>query len=195
MYDMYDIETWKNHASLSEREAAGVLLAKTTGLDLESDHGRGTPARFVKMLKELTTPEDFEFTTFPNEDGVDEIILVKDIPFVSLCNHHVVPFHGVAHVGYIPDEKIVGLSKLARVVRYYAKALQVQERLTMQIADRLVEELAPLGVAVIVEAEHMCMTIRGVQTPGTRTTTSRMVGVFADHERTAKNEFLQLIGK
>lgn len=187
---MYD----RPKPSISSEEAARVLLEKTTGLKNDK-HGSKTPQRFAAMLCELTTPEDFEFTSFPNEDNADEMIIVHDIPFVSLCNHHIVPFIGKAWVAYIPDEKIVGLSKLARTVRYYAKALQVQERLTMQIANRIEEELAPLGVVVLLRAEHMCMTIRGVQTPGTLTTTSVMRGVFSDHDRTAKMEFMQAIGQ
>jgi GTP cyclohydrolase I len=179
---------------ISEKEAARILLQKTTGLKMD-EHGAKTPERFVKMLRELTTPEPFDFTVFPNNEGVNEIVVVRDIPFVSVCNHHVVPFVGVAHVGYVPDQKIVGLSKLARVVRHFARRLQVQERLTQDVANYLMEQLCPLGVAVVMEAEHMCMTIRGVQTPGTRTLTSAMCGVFADHERTAKREFMGLIGK
>lgn len=177
---------------LSVEEAAEYVLQRSTGLKSD-DHGRGTAARFVRMLSELTTPEEFEFTCFPNEDKVDEMVIVKDIPFVSVCNHHIVPFVGVAHIGYIPDKKIVGLSKFARVVRFYAKQLQVQERLTDQVANFLEENLAPVGVAVVMEAEHMCMTIRGVQTPGSKTITSSMKGVFGDHERTAKAEFLNRI--
>lgn len=177
----------------SDEEAARVLLRQTTGLDTTTEHGRKTPQRFAAMLRELTTPDEFEFTTFPNDEGVDEIVVVRNIPFVSLCNHHVVPFTGLAHVGYIPDQKIVGLSKFARVVRYFAKALQVQERLTNQVADYLCEHLDPVGVAIVMEAEHMCMTIRGVQTPGTMTLTSAMRGVFSDHTRTAKAEFMHLV--
>lgn len=177
----------------ASEEAARLLLSQTTGWK-EDDHGRNTPKRFAAMLRELTTPEDFEFTHFPAEN-YDEMIVVKEIPFVSVCNHHVVPFVGLAWVGYIPNEKMAGLSKFARCVRYYAKGLQVQERLTHQIMERICEELDPLGVMVVLEAEHMCMTIRGVQTPGTKTTTSAVAGVFADHTRTAKDEFLRLIGK
>jgi GTP cyclohydrolase I len=179
-------------SSVSEQEAAEILLAKTTGWKPDG-HGEKTPQRFAAMLRELTTPEEFEFTTFPAED--DDMIVMHDIPFVSLCNHHVVPFIGKAWIGYIPNEKMVGLSKLARTVRYYAKGLQVQERLTREIAEHLMENLDPVGVAVVLEAEHMCMTIRGVQTPGTLTTTSKMTGVFADHKRTAKAEFMSIIGK
>lgn len=180
-------------SSLSVEEAAAILLTKTTGLDTSDAHGAKTPQRFAAMLSELTTPPEFEFTVFDNEDKADEIVLVQDIPFVSVCNHHVVPFVGKAHVGYIPDKHLVGLSKLARTVHYFARRLQVQERLTQQVANYLEEHLDPVGVAVIMQAEHMCMTIRGVQTPGTYTTTSAMLGVFADHKRTAKAEFMQLL--
>jgi GTP cyclohydrolase I len=178
----------------SPEESATLLLAQTTGWKDDS-HGHETPARFVAMLKEMTTPPDIKWKTFPNEEKVDEIVTVQDIPFVSLCNHHVVPFVGLAHIGYIPGDCLVGLSKFARVVRHYAHALQVQERLTSQIAEFLEDSLKPAGVAVVIEAEHMCMTIRGVQTPGTKTTTSKMTGAFMDHNKTAKDEFLRLIGK
>jgi GTP cyclohydrolase I len=181
-------------SQLSAEEAAQVLLEQTTGLNADSPHGANTPKRFARMLKELTTPEDFEFTTF-DADGMQDMIVMQDIPFVSLCNHHIVPFIGVAHIAYVPRHKMVGLSKLARTVRYHSKALQVQEKLTHDIADYLVGHLDPLGVGVVMEAEHMCMTIRGVQTPGTKTTTSTMRGVFADHNRTAKAEFMSIIGK
>lgn len=183
------------HEDASLEEAAEFLLQGTTGLKVEDGHGDDTAARFVRMLKSLTTPEPFEFTCFDNTEGADEMILQQDITFVSLCNHHVLPFIGKAHVAYIPGAKIVGLSKLARVVRYYAAGLQVQERLTSQIADRLVQELDPLGVAVVLQAEHTCMTIRGVKAPGSYTTTSAMRGVFSDHTRTAKAELFQLIGQ
>jgi len=176
----------------ASEDVARRLLEQTTGWK-EDDHGRDTPKRFAAMLRELTTPKEFNFTTFPAEG--EDMVVVKDIPFVSVCNHHVVPFVGFAHVGYIPVELEVGLSKISRLVRYHAAALQVQERLTRQIAQDLCERLNPLGVAVVLEAEHMCMTIRGVQTPGTKTVTSRVEGVFADHDRTAKDEFLRLIGK
>lgn len=169
--------------------AATVLLRHVAGLDVNDEHGKDTPARFVAMLKELTTPTDIKWKTFPNS-GMDEMVIVRDIPFVSLCNHHVIPFIGVAHIGYIPDKLIAGLSKFARVVQHFAERLQVQERLTIQVADYLEENLKPLGVAVMIEAEHMCMTIRGVHAPGTKTITSVMRGRFAEHDRTAKAEFL-----
>lgn len=172
--------------------AAEVLLRYATGLDVSTPHGRETPKRFVEMLVELTTPGDIKWKVFPN-DGYDEMIIERDIPFVSLCNHHVVPFIGVAHVGYVPDEHIVGLSKLARVVRHFARRLQVQEELTKDIADFLEQNLQPKGVAVVIEAEHMCMTIRGAKVKGASTYTAAMRGVFGDHNRTAKAEFLSRI--
>lgn len=179
------------------------MLSMHTGLD-EGEHSRETPERFLSMLSELTrcrpqSPEDdvvhekhcIKWKTFPANS--DEMIVVKNIPFVSLCNHHLVPFQGVAHVGYVPRSEIAGLSKFARVVKHFARQLQIQERLTAQIADYIFNGLDPRGVAVLLEAEHMCMTIRGVQAPGTLTTTSAMRGVFGQHERTAKMEFLQII--
>lgn len=178
---------------ISAEEAARVLLTETTGLDVESGHGAGTPRRFVRMLRELTSPEPFEFTCFDNDEGIDEMVVIGNIPFVSVCNHHVIPFVGHAHIAYIPGAKIAGLSKFARVVRHFAKSLQVQERLTNQVADYLENELDPLGVAVVMQAEHMCMSIRGIQTPGAVTTTSAMRGVFSDHDKTAKIEFLRMI--
>jgi GTP cyclohydrolase I len=167
-------------------------LKKTTGLDTETPHGKDTPKRFAAMLRELTTPEEFTFTTFPS-NGMDEMITIGPIPFVSVCNHHVIPFVGNVWVGYIPNGQMAGLSKFARLVRAKAKSLQVQEQLTVDIADALELELGPRGVAVVVKAEHFCMTVRGVQTPGVLTTTSAMRGVFADHNRTAKAEFLDSI--
>jgi GTP cyclohydrolase I len=180
---------WKISNDRESVEAAEVLLRTAAGLDVKDQHGKDTPQRFVDMLKELTTPTPIKWKTFPN-DGMDEMIVVGPIPFVSLCNHHVIPFVGVANIGYIPNEEVVGLSKCARVVRHFAHALQVQERLTKQVGDFLEENLKPLGLGVVMEAEHMCMTIRGVQSPGTRTYTAAMRGRFADHTKTAKAEFL-----
>lgn len=168
--------------------AAQYILQEACGL-MDDDHGKDTPERFVAMLRELTTAESPKFTTFP-ANKVDQMVIVRDIRFVSLCNHHVVPFIGKADIGYIPKDKIAGLSKFARVVNFFAKSLQVQERLTEQIADFLVNALDPRGVAVVLEAEHLCMTIRGAQAPGTKTYTAVMRGHFGDHDRTAKSEFL-----
>jgi GTP cyclohydrolase I len=172
---------------------ASYLLQSTTGLDVDGEHGADTPKRFAQMLKDMTTREDFNFTTFDNTQGANEMITITDIPFYTLCNHHVVPFFGRAHIAYIPDKSIAGLSKFGRTVKNLAKGLWVQENLTTEIADFLEDKLDPLGVAVVMQAEHMCMTMRGVQMPGTLTTTSAMRGVFADHDRTAKAEFMSLI--
>jgi GTP cyclohydrolase IA len=159
--------------------------------DFESEHMEGTPARHAKMLLELTTPVPFEFTTFRSTS--DEMIVVEGIEFVSLCAHHIVPFIGKAHIAYVPRKHIAGLSKFARCVRYHAADLTVQEELTTKIANHIEDVLDPLGVAVVLRAEHLCMTIRGVQAPGTKTTTSKMTGVFADHTRLARTEFFNLI--
>ena len=129
---------------------------------------------------------------FPNE-GYDELVLVRDISFQTLCMHHLLPFHGVAHVAYLPGESIIGLSKLARVVEFFARDLQLQERMTVQIADWLEQELAPRGVGVVLSAEHMCMTIRGVRKPGARTITSALRGSLRSDART-RQEFFSLVG-
>lgn len=159
--------------------------------DWTSEHMRNTPERFVKMLEDLTYKEPFEFTVFPSDSN--EMVICKDINFHSLCAHHLIPYRGVAHVAYIPNDVIVGLSKIPRTVRWYAADLTVQEELTQAIADRLEAELDPIGVAVVMEAEHMCATLRGVKAAGMTTITSCMEGAFADHDRLARAEFLQFI--
>jgi GTP cyclohydrolase I len=171
------------------RAAADLLAA--LGADLDSDGLQETPRRMVDAYVELLTPQPFRPTTFANEEGYDELVLVKAIPFHSLCMHHMLPFHGVAHVGYLPGEKIVGLSKLARVVELFARDLQVQERLTTQIANWIQEQLAPKGVGVVLEAEHLCMSLRGVQKFGATTVTSALLGRVRDDPRT-RQEFLAL---
>ena len=145
----------------------------------------------AQAYAELLTPEPFRPTTFPNDEGYDELVLVGPIPFHSLCAHHLLPFHGVAHVGYLPGERIVGLSKLARVVELFARDLQLQERLTTQIAGWLAEQLQPKGVGVVLEAEHLCMSLRGVQKFGAKTVTSALHGLVRDDPRT-RQEFLAL---
>jgi len=173
----------------ARRAAADLLTA--LGADLESDGLRETPRRMVDAFLELLTPQPFRATTFANEDGYDELVLVREIPFHSLCMHHLLPFHGLAHVAYLPGERIVGLSKLARVVEMFARDLQVQERLTTQIADWIEEELRPKGVGVVLEAEHLCMSLRGVQKFGATTVTSALLGQVRDDPRT-RQEFLSL---
>lgn len=159
-------------------EAAVAELLTALGRDVTSEHLVDTPRRVAASLFELLTPRDFTMTTFPNDEGYEELVLVRDIPFHSLCEHHLLPFRGVAHVGYVPGERLVGLSKLARVVEQFSRDLQVQERLTQQIADYLDEQLTPRGVGVVIEAEHLCMTMRGAQAAGSMTTTTAFTGVL-----------------
>jgi GTP cyclohydrolase I len=175
---------------LRAERAAGELLA-ALGVDLEAESTRETPRRMVDVYAELLTPNSFNPTTFPNDGDYDELVVARGIPFHSLCEHHLLPFIGVAHVGYLPGERIVGLSKLVRVVELYARSLQVQERLTTQIASWLERELDPKGVGVVIEAEHMCMSLRGVQKPGATTITSALRGLVRDDPRT-RGEFLSL---
>ncbi|HSI81101.1 MAG TPA: GTP cyclohydrolase I FolE [Solirubrobacterales bacterium] len=173
----------------AERAAAELLAA--LGADVDSDHLRDTPRRVAKAYAELLSPVAFNATTFPNDEGYDELVVVREIPFQSLCAHHLLPFHGTAHVAYLPGERIIGLSKLGRVVDRFAHRLQVQERLTTQVADWLEERLRPRGVGVIVRAEHLCMSLRGVQKPGAMTVTSALRGAVRDDPRT-RDEFLTL---
>jgi GTP cyclohydrolase I len=173
----------------AERAARHLLVA--LGADVEREGLRETPRRMAAAYAELLTPQPFAVTTFPNDERYDELVIARSIQFHSLCEHHLLPFHGVAHVAYLPGERIVGLSKLARVVDLFARGLQVQERLTTQIADWLDERLAPKGVGVVLEAEHLCMTLRGVQKPGTLTVTSALRGLVRDDPRT-RQEFLAL---
>jgi GTP cyclohydrolase IA len=165
-------------ANLVRAEAAVAELLTALGRDVTSEHLADTPRRVASSLVEMLTPRDFSMTTFPNDENYEELVLVRDIPFHSLCEHHLLPFRGVAHVGYVPGDRLVGLSKLARVVERFARDLQVQERLTQQIARYLTEELDPRGVGVVLEAEHLCMTIRGAGATGSITTTSAFTGVL-----------------
>lgn len=174
----------------AEHAARDLLLA--LGADLTSEHLRETPRRVAKAYAELLTPRPFNATTFPNDEGYDELVIVGAIPFQSLCAHHLLPFQGKAHVAYLPGERLVGLSKLARVVELYSRRLQLQERLTTQVADWLEEHLQPRGVGVVLEAEHLCMSLRGVQTAGANTVTSALRGAVKDDART-RQEFLSLI--
>ncbi|MGW1270894.1 GTP cyclohydrolase I FolE [Streptomyces sp. NPDC002491] len=178
----------------AENAVRELLIA--VGEDPEREGLRETPARVARAYRELLaglrqTPEDVLTTTF--DLGHDEMVLVKDIEIVSLCEHHMLPFHGVAHVGYIPAEtgKITGLSKLARLVEVFARRLQVQERLTTQVADSLMRILEARGVIVVVEAEHMCMSVRGIRKPGAKTTTSAVRGQLRD--ATTRAEAMSLI--
>jgi len=173
----------------AERAVRALLIA--LGHDPDTEHLHQTPRRVAAAYAELLTPRDFDLTTFANDENYDQLVLACGIPFQSLCEHHLLPFHGVAHVGYLPDQRIVGLSKLARVLERFARGLQVQERLTQQVADCLQAHLNPIGVGVVIEAEHQCMSLRGVRAHGSRTLTSALHG----HLRTdpaARQEFFAL---
>lgn len=162
-------------------------------VDRAADGLAETPGRVARAFAEMLTPEPFDVTTFRNEEGYDELVVARAIPFASLCEHHLLPFFGVAHVGYLPDARLVGLSKLARVVDHFSRRLQVQERLTAQVAGFLQESLHPKGVGVVLEAEHLCMSLRGVRAEGSRTVTSALKGIVRDDQRT-RSEFLALAG-
>ena len=178
---------------LAAAEQAVRDLLVALGRDPDSEHVSDTPRRVAGAFAELLTPEPFDLTTFANDEGYDELVMARDIPFQSLCQHHLLPFHGVAHVGYIPAERILGLSKLARVVELFARDLQVQERLTTQVAAWLQDHLEPKGVGVVLEADHLCMSLRGVRATGARTVTSAVHGLLRDDAR-SRQEFFALTG-
>jgi GTP cyclohydrolase IA len=172
-------------------ERAARELLGALGVDPDDEGLLETPRRVADAYAELLTPQPFRATTFANEDGYDDLLVARSIPFHSLCMHHLLPFHGVAHIGYLPGERIIGLSKLGRVVEYFSRDLQIQERLTTQVADWLERELEPKGVGVVLEAEHLCMSLRGVQKLGATTVTSALRGLVRDDPRT-RQEFLAL---
>lgn len=176
---------------LQATELAVADLLVALGQDLDDEHTRDTPRRVAAAYAEMFTAPPFTLTTFPNDEGYDELVLARDIPFHSLCQHHMLPFTGVAHVGYLPGERILGLSKLARVVEMVSRGLQVQERLTKQVADWLEAHLAPKGVGVVLEAEHLCMSLRGVQARGSFTVTSALHGLIRV-EPSTRAEFFAL---
>ncbi|WP_374112947.1 GTP cyclohydrolase I FolE [Streptomyces sp. WAC 00631] len=178
-------------SAAAERAVADLLTA--LGRDPFGEHLADTPRRVADTYAELLSPRAFDLTTFPNDEGYDELVLAKHIPVTSLCEHHLLPFRGVAHVGYLPGERILGLSKLARVVELFARDLQVQERLTKQVADWLTGNLAPKGVGIVIEAEHLCMSLRGVQAQGVRTVTSALHGLLREDAR-SRQEFFALTG-
>ena len=173
----------------AERAAADLLHA--LGISTENENLRDTPARMARAYAELFSSPAFELTTFPNDECYEELVLVRGIPLSSVCEHHLLPFVGVAHVGYLQGERILGLSKLARVVGHFAARPQVQERLTQQVAGWLQMALVPAGVGVVIEAEHTCMTMRGVQAAGSTTVTSALLGTLRDDPR-SRHEFFAL---
>jgi GTP cyclohydrolase I len=175
----------------AERAAADFLAA--LGVDVDRAGLRETPARMARAYAELFTAQPLQLTTFPNDEGYDELVLGRDIPFRTVCEHHLLPFSGVAHVGYLPGERILGLSKLARLVEHFAARPQTQERLTKQVADGLAGRLHPRGTGVVLQAEHSCMTVRGVRALGSTTVTSAFTGTLSTDAR-ARGEFLALAG-
>ncbi|HEV2451800.1 MAG TPA: GTP cyclohydrolase I, partial [Streptosporangiaceae bacterium] len=160
----------------AERAAADFLTA--LGIDLDCEERRATPLRMARAYAELLAAQPFRLTTFPNDEGYDELVLARAIPFRTLCEHHMLLFSGIAHVGYLPGERILGLSKLARLVEHFAAQPQTQERLTMQVASCLEANLRPRGVGVVLEAEHTCMTQRGIRALGATTVTSALLGTL-----------------
>lgn len=184
----------RNKIEVTEKEKQAVVdLLQSIGQDTNREGLLDTPKRYVKFLKEFCNPEPFELTTFEN-DGSNEMILVDNIPFFSLCEHHLAPFFGTASIAYIPNNKIVGLSKIPRTLDMFSRSPQNQERITKQIADFLMVNLNPKGVAVVLKARHLCVEMRGVRKHDTWTTTSAMKGVFYD-ELNCRQEFLNLIKK
>jgi GTP cyclohydrolase I len=178
---------------LPAAEQAVAALLRALGRDPAEPHLADTPRRVADAYAELLTPPPFDLTTFANDEGYNELVLATGIPVQSLCEHHLLPFSGVAHIGYLPGDRILGLSKLARVLDLFARDLQVQERLTQQVADWLQDNLAPRGVGVVIEAEHLCMSLRGVRARGARTTTSALHGVLREDAR-SRQEFFALSG-
>ncbi|MBY0422411.1 MAG: GTP cyclohydrolase I FolE [Parvularculaceae bacterium] len=195
---MSDRPRMRTDADRARALAAVEELIRWIGDDPTREGLKDTPRRVVDAFLEYfvgyeQNPEEYLTRTFEQVGGYDEIVLLRDIPFHSHCEHHMAPIMGKAHVGYLPNHKVVGISKLARVVHAYAKRLQVQERLTAEIADCIQKVLEPVGVAVVIEATHACMTCRGVETPGVIMTTSRMMGVFRNDDK-ARLEVLRLMG-
>jgi GTP cyclohydrolase I len=175
----------------AERAARDFLQA--LGVRAQDEGLRDTPRRMARAYRDLFTPRPFDLTTFPNDEHYDELVLARDIPLRSVCEHHLLPFFGTVHIGYLPAERILGLSKLARLAEHFAHRPQVQERLTKQIAGWLTEHLNPRGVGVVIEAEHTCMTMRGVRAIGSSTVTSALLGMLRDDAR-SRSEFFALTG-
>lgn len=183
--------------SQSEAEAAVRTLIRWAGDDPAREGLAETPARVARSYRELfagyeSDPRAYLEKTFEEVGGYNQLVVLKDIRFVSFCEHHMLPVVGKAHVAYLPTDRVVGISKLARVVRGYARRLQIQEKMTSEIATAIDEVLKPQGVGVVVEAEHSCMTMRGVDAPGASLTTSHLIGVVRDDART-REEFLRLV--
>src|SRR6516164_7843360 len=184
-------EDGRRGVDLAAAERAATDFLTALGIDLDREQRRATPARMARAYAELFAAQPFRLTTFPNDEGYDELVLARAIGFRTLCEHHMLLFSGVAHVGYLPGERIVGLSKLARLVEHFAAQPQTQERLTMQVAKRLDADLGPRGVGVVLEAEHSCMTQRGIRAHGATTVTSALLGTLRTDPR-SRAEFFAL---
>jgi GTP cyclohydrolase I len=185
--------------SRAEAEAAVRTLIRWTGDDPDREGLLATPERVVRSYEEFFAgysqdPEEILTRTFDETAGYDDMVVLRGIRFESYCEHHMVPIIGIAHIGYLPRNRVVGISKLARVLEIFSKRLQIQEKMTAQIANTIDRALNPHGVAVVIEGEHQCMTTRGVHRPGVNMVTSQMIGVFRDNEATRK-EFLSIIGQ
>lgn len=193
-----DLTRWRPRVTHQRREIdpaaaeeAAADFLTTLGVDIEGESVLETPRRMALAYAEMLTVPEFDMTTFPNDEGYDELVLVENIPVQSLCEHHMLPFVGVAHVGYLPGERILGLSKFARLVDFHARNVQTQERLTKRIADHLQRQLSPYGVGVVIDAEHTCMSLRGARVAGARTVTSALFGQLRD-DPASRAEFLSL---
>lgn len=189
--DLLAIEPPVADLAAAERAAAAFLSA--LGVRLDGEGLSQTPARMAKAYAELFDPKPLRLTTFPNTEGYDELVIAREIPFRTVCEHHLLPFSGVAQVGYLPGERILGLSKLARLVEYFAARPQTQERLTKQVADYLHESVRARGAGVVMQAEHTCMTLRGVRAVGSKTVTSALLGTLREDQR-SRTEFFALAG-
>ena len=196
----YNEQPWLRGKNKKKAEEVADLFAQIMGvldLDLEDPHFKETPQRvgrmFLEIFRGLDKKAQPSITTFPNSDNYSQMVMVKDIEFYSVCAHHMIPFFGRAHVAYIPAEKLVGLSKIPRIVEMYARRPQLQERLTEDVINFLESNLEPVGSIVVVEARHLCMEMRGVEKPGAYTTTSAIRGSFTD--KIVREEFLDLLSK
>ena len=194
-------QTVERETAESEMEEAGRIavhvrgILTELGLDLDDPNLKDTDQRVARMYQEmfhgLKEGAEPEVTTFPNDENYKAMVMERDLPFYSMCAHHLVPFYGHAHIAYIPSDRIIGLSKFSRILEFYAKRPQLQERLTEQVVDYLVDRLHPIGAMVVIEARHLCVEMRGVKKPGALTVTSAIRGSF--HERPVREEFLDLL--
>lgn len=188
--DAWVIFPWDEENPVGEVGQNVTRILQFIGEDVKREGLQDTPKRYIKFLKEFCSPPEYNMTAFKNE-GADQMVMMKDIPFYSLCEHHLAPFFGTAAIGYIPNEKIIGISKLPRTLEKFCRKPQNQERITQQVADYIMKELSPKGVAVVIKARHLCVEMRGVEKPGAETITSAMTGVFKN-DLNCRNEFLNL---